>query len=803
MRAATKAALLAAAALAPFAALAEQPAGGANAPAPGADAASPADSAPTDIVVTARKRDERLQAVPLTITAFDTGKILSARIETLQDVAKLTPGLNYAPLFGRQNQLPIIRGAAQTFGELNVGVFLDGVYLSGKAGVDLQLNDLERIEVVKGPQSALYGRNTFAGAINYITKAPSNELGGRLEVTGGTNGLAQVIGNVNVPLADTLKVRVGGFYRHFDGFYRSGIDGGKVDFQDNYGFNANVLWEPINHFSARLRFTYEKDDEGQPPSSVIRNNAFPGTPAGSAVVVPGVVNFRPTRNLLYVGRLPSIPLNGVTVNTIAAPDQPSRYGDREESIRGSLTLRYDFPNAQLVSISAFDKRNAEYTFDGDNTICQNAGGCQNFGFPFAAANPVGASIYALSSNRGFSRDVSQEIRLQSTGKRTFDWLIGFYYYNNINFGVDRGLSTLSNNQFAAFNTNYSYPQQRFSTDSYSGYASITAHLDSRFSATGEVRYEREYKTFQQSPTFAATRLATPDPLRPFGGTTRVFNLARSFDFVTPRFILQYQATPDFQLYGIYGRGVKTGGFNGGLNIFDNQRAYSPEYTDNFEVGIKSDWLDRRLRLNVAGYYNSWSDQQATCQNPASSGGTSTNRSYLCNVASSQIKGVEVDTAFRFNRYFSVSANYSWTDARYTRFVDDSLASTFAIIGQPALSFYGKRLPYVPRHKVVVSPVLEYPFGDLRLELRGDISYQDRSYLRADNLQYFDGRENVDLRLTGYYKAFRVQLFANNVTDNKTPFAGVRFFDSTNYSVASPLVQGPPRRQLGASVGVNF
>ncbi|MDT7934042.1 MAG: TonB-dependent receptor [Sphingomonadaceae bacterium] len=798
MRLATKAALLAAVALAPFAATAEQPGAGASAPAQDSGAAAPGDPESADIVVTARKRDERLQEVPLTITAFDTGKILSARIENLQDVAKLTPGLNYAPLFGRQNQLPIIRGAAQTFGELNVGVFLDGVYLSGKAGVDLQLNDLERIEVVKGPQSALYGRNTFAGAINYITKAPSSNFGGRLEATGGTNGLAQVIGNVNVPLADTLKIRVGGFYRHFDGFYRSGIDGGKVDFQDNYGFNANVLWEPINNFSARLRFVYERVDEGQPPSSVIRNNAFPGTPPGSAVGA-----FRPTRNLLYVGELPSIPLNGVTVNTQSLPGQPSRYGDREESIRGSLILRYEFPNAQLVSISAVDKRNVEYTFDGDNTVCQNAGGCQNFGFPFAAANPVGASAYALSSNRGFLRDVSQEIRLQSTGKRTFDWLVGFYYYNNINFGVDRGVSPLSNNLFNGYNTNYSFPQQRFSTDSYSAFGSITAHLNSKVAATAEIRYEREYKTFTQVPTFATTQITPADPLRPFTGTTRVFDLSQSFSFVTPRFILNYQATPDFLLYGIYGRGAKTGGFNGGLNIFDNQRSYNPEYTDNFEIGFKSDWFDRRLRFNVAGYYNNWSDQQAACQNPASAGGTSTNRTYVCNVAASQIHGFEVDSAFRFNRYLLIAANYAYTDARYTRFVDDSLAGTLALLGQPPISFYDKRLPYVPRHKVTISPVIEYPMGDVRLELRSDITYQDRSYLRADNLQYFGGRENVDLRLTGYYKAFRVQLFANNVTDNKTPFAGVRFFDSSNYSVASPLVQGPPRRQLGASVGVNF
>ena len=134
-----------------------------------------ADAAP-EMIVTARKRSEKLQDVPISISAFDSDEIKSARIERLGDLAKLTPGLNFTPLFGAQNQLPIIRGAAQTFGALNVGIFLDGIYLSGKAAADLELNDLARIEVVKGPQSALYGRNTFAGAINYVTARPTEDF---------------------------------------------------------------------------------------------------------------------------------------------------------------------------------------------------------------------------------------------------------------------------------------------------------------------------------------------------------------------------------------------------------------------------------------------------------------------------------------------------------------------------------------------------------------------------------------------------------------------------------------------------
>jgi iron complex outermembrane receptor protein len=212
-----------------------------------------------EIVVTARKRAESLQDVPVAITAFTSDEIQSARIEGLADVAKLTPGLNFTPLFGAQNQLPIIRGAAQTFGQLNVGVFLDGVYLSGKAAVDLELNDLERIEVVRGPQSALYGRNTFAGAINYVTRRPTAEPEARAEVTVGDRGLVRVAGAASGPLGDTVRVRVGGFYRNHNGWYRSSIDGGRVDFAETWGGILTLEWQPAENVLVTWRGSYSDE----------------------------------------------------------------------------------------------------------------------------------------------------------------------------------------------------------------------------------------------------------------------------------------------------------------------------------------------------------------------------------------------------------------------------------------------------------------------------------------------------------------------------------------------------------------
>jgi len=794
-----------------------------------APSAAGATSGPDEIIVTARKREESLQDVPIAITALDNAEIKSARVERLADVAKLTSGLIFTPLFGRQNQLPIIRGAAQTFGQLNVGVFLDGVYLSGKAGVDLELNDLERVEVVKGPQSALYGRNTFAGAINYVTQRPSADLTGRVEGTVGDNGLYKLLGSMSGPVTDTIRFRVGGFYKKFDGFYTSGIDGGKVDFEESYGGIGTLELQPTEALTATFRVSYAKNDDGQPASSVIRTNTGIGTPAGGSATQP--------RNLLYIGRVPVIPENGVTVNTRAIPGLPgASYGDREESVRASATFEYDFGNAIGTSISSYSYRKAEYTYDGDNTICDRTGGCPNFGFPFAPAIPIGSSQIALSSNDGYLRDFSQELRIASSGKRTIDWLMGMFYYKNTTSGVDRGLSptaTSGATAYSAFNPNYSFPRTTLQTDSYSVFGSATWHATDQFSVTGELRYEYEEQRFRQCPTyFANTTPATvpglgvaacgaiasliPSTTSPFTGSQTVFpspvgtapTLAffgtdQNFHFTTPRLILNYKATPDVLVYASFARGAKTGGFNTGLNVFPNQRTYQPEYSDNFEVGLKSDLFDRRLRFNLATFYINWRDQQAACQNPVSAGGSSTNRTYTCNVAASKIYGLEADMTARPTDWFTLTANYSYTHARYSRFVDDSLQANLLLAGLPAILFDGKSLPYVPDHKFVVSPRINVPLGGLSIEARADLQYQSKTFVRADNLQRFGEKTVLDLRLGTTVGNFSIQAFANNVLNNRTPVAAVRFFDSVNYSVSAPLVTGASLRQLGVTLGAKF
>ncbi len=258
------------------------------------------------------------------------------------------------------------------------------------------------------------------------------------------------------------------------------------------------------------------------------------------------------------------------------------------------------------------------------------------------------------------------------------------------------------------------------------------------------------------------------------------------------------------LYASIARGAKAGGFNTNLNITTDQWTYDPEYTWNYEIGSKNTFMDGALRLNAAIFYTDWTDQQVACQNPISAGGTSTQRTYTCNVGQAQVLGLELDGVWQLSDQFSITANYAYTDATYSKFVDDSLAATLILAGRPPINFDGKSLPYVPEHKLVFSPQFESDIGyGLTLQARADLAHQSKTYLRADNLQYFGAKTTLDLRVTLRSDDWRVQAFVDNVFDDDTPTAAVRFFDSVNYSVSSPLVTGADRRQIGVSVGYTF
>lgn len=734
------------------------------------------------IIVTARKRAETIEDIPIAITALNSEEIVSARIERLSDLARQVSSLNFVPLFGAQNQLPIIRGAAQTFGVSNVGVFLDGVYLSGKAGVDLEMNDLERIEVVKGPQSALYGRNTFAGAINYVTKRPSDVWTGDAELSFGTQGLFKVIGGVSGPIDELVRIRLNGYYRTFDGWYTSSVDGGRVDYQQDWGLGGKVELQAAPNFLVTLTGTYTKEDSGQPASNTIATNALPGRPAGSPA---GTTSF-----LVYQGELPSIPRDGVTVNT--APNAiTGDYGSWGDTFRTNLQMQATMPFGIFTSITAYDKRNVDYTFDGDNVVCQTVGGCRTFGFPFVPNYPFGSSSFGTSSSEGYFEDVSQEFRLVSTSEGRFAWLTGFYLYSGKINSIDRSLNPIS----ASSKASWGFPNSIQRTNSWAWFGSGTLRIREVIGLTGELRYEHETQTLNQAPLNLTA---------PAGPSTRVFDLEQDFAFVTPRVILDARFGNNQLVYFSVAKGTKTGGFNTNVNIFDFQRTYGEEYSWTYELGLKATFPDRGLTWNLATYFTNWYDQQVACQNPVSAGGSSTQRTYVCNVGRAQITGVETDFSWDINDWLSLTGNYAFIDADYLEFTDASLAAILASLGLPPIDYDGKQLPYVPKNAFTLTPRITFPVtGDYVFNGRIDFYWQSKTWLRAENFAYFGDKTNIDLRLGINNDRYGIQFFINNLTNNDVSTAGVRFFNQVDWFVQSPLVQGANLRTFGVALSAGF
>lgn len=732
------------------------------------------------VVVTARKREEELQQTPQAITAFTAETIKREGITSIADVAQLTTGLNFAPIFGQVVATPIIRGSAQTFGAPNVGVFLDGVYLTGKSAIDIDLADLDRIEVVKGPQSALYGRNTFAGAINYITKQPSFDPRGDFLLSGGSFGLREGRASYSGPINDAMAFRVAGSYRKHDGYFNSSLDEGEIDFEEISSFSAEMLAMPSDRLSVRARLSYTDEDSGQPASAVVRANALPRARA----IIPPTTGLG--LNQTFVGQLPDRQ-RSLSVNTTRL-NEFNDYGYLEDTTRFSLTADYSFDAMSLISITSWNKRNSEYQFDGDNTVCDRAA-CPNFGPPIAG----GFSRLATSSQIGSDTDFSQELRLQSTGEGPLSWLAGMYYYRTDSDAIQRSLSPVNSQ------ATFGFPRIELQNRSTALFAQVSYDFNEQWGLTVEGRGERETQGFQQAPTVTVG-------IPPTSSSLVVFDLAQDFTFFTPRITLDYKPNDAALYYANVGKGVKTGGFNTNLRIFDNQRIYGEESQISYELGAKLSWLEDRLRTNVAMYRTTWDDQQVACQNPVNlfPGATTTQRTYVCNVGEAQIKGLEFDAQYAINEYATFQAGYSYTDARYKTFVDDSLAATLANADLPLINFNGRFLPYVPRNVFFYALNLDVPMGD-DVAFFGSLTSNraTRQFLRADNLAFIRGRTVWNMRAGVRAGPWSFTGFVDNLTDDDAAVTGVRFFDAVNFSVPAPLVTWSNPRQVGVIVEYAF
>lgn len=678
-----------------------------------------------EIFVTARKREENLQDVPIAVTAFGEQQIEDARLDRIEDFVALTPNVNLRATNSRtSSQDIVIRGvASDTSQEPGYGFYQDDVYVGGIAQTFGNFNDLERVEILRGPQGALYGRNAVGGAINVVTRRPEfNDVALRVEGTAARYDRSELRFSANAPLVeDTLAVRIGGFLiEQNEGEYYNMTLGEEFDAESSAGLRGRVRWAPTSDLD--LLFSAEVVDEVSGPTPRL-----------------DVAGGETARTLQY--------------NT---PNRNTLYGEQ-------YTQRTDWtlPFATLTGIFSYRSEEATALADFDQT-----------------------ATASLVLDQSIDRDnVYDEVRLVSSGDGPFNWIIGASYYGEdrvslLNTDVDLGLGFLG----AGFASLQTFANADLETESQAFFAEIGYRFGS-FDATASVRYTEDEKTLNYQQGIPEL-IGLPGPFAVFGLPPFQLTIAQTqtFENVSPGVSLTYRATEDVQFYGKVGAGFRAGGFN---TVVSNPAflPYDEETSVNYELGLKSELFDNRVRFNAAVFRLDQSDLIVDVNDPnplfASIGQT-----YNTNAGEAETYGFEADVMTRLMDGLDVGVAVGLISAELTEFT--TAAGVDASGNQP---------PGTPEGTVGLLATYRWPVGSSLNGFAGaNANWSWGGYQDVENLIALDDRNVIDLSLGLESDHWRLVAFADNVTDEQY----ILNRNLTNTSVAYA-----PGSTYGVQVAVNW
>jgi len=690
-----------------------------------------------EIVVTARKIEESLQDVPLAMTVLDQISLERSGAFNLEGVADLTPGLSFQNLGSGRNNIPTIRGLAQTnifAAENNVGVFLNGVYLPNKSGIDIQLLDLARIEVVKGPQSALFGQSSFAGAINYVTSAPSDTFGATISASVGSDSWLDGRLMVEGPLADGVTGRLNVASRSFDGTVENRSDpNNNVQGFKNFAASGQVNAELGQSTTAELFLYYGDEAREQGAEVLLANNC------GGAVFAT-----------YYCGDLPAFEEVDLT---------PGAYGLQRESYLGSLKLNQQFgENLTLTSITSVSETETSSFTDFDFT-----------GAGVSLGLLGGGSLQTNTWNSEgdlSTQDWSQEVRLDWQGDRS-RVLVGGYYFSGDELvrtvaAVD-STNLPAGDNFASFfgrfvsspdpfNAPVEIVNRTTKTDSYAIFGLASYDLTEQLTASGELRYTIDEKSIER-PNSLGRPAASDD------GTFKV---------LTPRFTIDYQTNSDILLYASAAKGARAGGFNGLFSpLFPDESTFDEEVNWTYEMGVKSQFLDGRAVVNAAIFHTDWTDMQiqSASQDPTSIAQP------VRNIAGAKSTGFEVEAQLSPTQNLDLRLGYAYADPRFKDgAIDLGVASScsgdtaicvFDSNGSPLVE--GNQLGRTHKHQFNASATFERPISsEWDGYWRTDLSYLSKQPSRSINVQFVPERTLVNMRMGLVSDRFELSIWARNL-----------------------------------------
>jgi len=570
------------------------------------------------VTVTAQKRPEAAQAVPIAMTTFSAKQIEDYRVGSLEDVSRLTPGL-LVSAFSESNPTIAIRGTSNTFSQIGVGkpvaVVVDDVFIPRNSAANFNLFDLDSIAVLKGPQGTLFGRNVTGGAIVINTRKPAlDKLEAGAQLTVANLDDKQFEGSISVPFDGAAAAKLSTSIRHRAGYGTDRLTGDSEDGIDSQNFHGQFLIVPSQIFEILFNGDFSNDKNG---GRTLSSDTL-GSDGDSRTSELGV--------------------HQAFKRTIAG---------------GSIKMIWDDGMGELTSITAFRKSQSGETYSG-----------------------VGANYKFLTSgSQSVTEDddqvgtFSQEIRYASPKWQRGDFVSGVYYLD------ERGTRQLGNQGLAAQTgalTASTLANQAVDTTSYALFVDGALHVTPSLDLAGGVRYtvDRKRGSLQRTDRLAPSNSFADD------------DLGESWREWTPRVALDWQATRSAMAYASVTRGFTAGGFNADASSLKAFRqTFAPETVTNYEAGLKTQWLNDRLRLNMSVFDMKYKNKQELVNN------TVTGILDIANAARATIKGVEIEVVYKPFSWMGLQLNYANLDARYDEFIVGTVNNTGHPLGSSPRNTY--------------------------------------------------------------------------------------------------------------------
>ena len=698
-----------------------------------------------EVLVTARKRTESIQDFPVSVTSISK-ELKEASIRRLDDLQSFTPNVYIRTTSGIPGGAAIsIRGVSyqETDKTLDpsIGVIMDGLYLGTSSGALLNNFDTQRVEVLRGPQGTLFGKNTTGGVVNVIRGDVTMAWGGDASVTLGDDGREDIKGVLNVPLIDEkLGVKLFANQIKSDGWVKNTTINEDVfgDDKKTYGFAAQ--WRPSENFDIKLHYEHNEDETD--------------TGANVNASQPGQDLDCNLEGLLWPIGCEGNPGNK-NKNDKDHTSTNDRNSNDSEYDTVILTMNWDFGPFLLTSITGNRDMDEQYRFEFD-------GGTQTF-LNFDYVNEW--------------EQFSQELRLTSNFSETFEFVGGLYYWDvdylqdwyvyELLWTLDRigGIVPGVPGGAGFTEDTVSRNGQSQDTESYAAFAQGDWLISDKWTITAGIRYTYEEKDFTGGDGIVYTP-APGDPAQNF--PTRDFK--DDWSETTGKLGFRYTMNDDIMLFGSWSEGFKSGGFFGRQANFDLDPTYEPEYVTNWELGMKSEWLDGRMTFNPTVFFNDYEDKQEDVLIPIDFTNVAT---AIRNAGTLEIFGVELELQFQVTQAWNIRMSYGYLDAEYDEYEAD-------LNGDQIITDNTDITPRnTPENTFGFNTTYTLPIGPG--ELVGFASYRWRDEIEVlafrdptpgskgnDPLGHLDSIENLDLTVSYIWNDGRYRLtgYGRNVTDER-------------------------------------